>query len=1184
MTDLAAEVLIPFVVTAACRAAVLAAAVWAVLAALGDRVPAAWRCGLWLVVLAGLAVPLPGPLGVPTPFAATAPPPAAAPVRPVPPRVAVGAVPMGKPFAEASVSSIPYVPPVPGVPPADAPPAAIWPTEIGDWRVWLAAVWAAGAVVGLGRLVAGVAGLRRAARGWPEVTDPAARAVLEEAKAAAGVRGGVRYAASSAGPAVCGAWRPTLALPPALLADPTALRAAALHEFAHVRRRDVAVGVTTSVIRCLWWPHPAAHLAAARWRSDRELACDAFALDRLSPADRPAYGRLVVDLLSRPRPSALPAAAAGLFPPFPPLKRRIKAMTRHSPATGPRRALAAALLAAAAAGSLVTPTPAAPPPSSPDPGTGEPAPGGAGAVTLAGTAVGPDGAPRAGVRVLLTASDGPLYGGAGHTTLAGESVTGADGGFRFAGLPPLTPRPAEIDRRAPPTGRWFYAVTAAADGLATTTAVFRRPEDTRFPNPPGAPGAMEIKMPAAASLSGAVVDEGGAPIAGARVSVGWSAGDGPGPLAEFRSAVTGADGGFTIRDLAAWDAADTRVRTGPQTSMGSGGMPLEAAAEGYSFSRLSVESIPSKEFVRFELSRAGSLAGSVIDAVTGEPAAGVELAAQATTYPIGPDGTPDTTRSNDVYGWGTAVTDAAGRYEIGPLPPTTYNVLPMETPPDRAAAALEAVRVEPGDATEVRPVRLVRGGLLTGRFLDADGGPIARVPYQWDNTWGGEPPPNPPEWTELSVGLHGPSRPKLLGAAVESAAAGPDGRFSFRVPPGRQFPYMMSGSAEAEWVPRPWTDAGVVVGEGEVVEIVFQLQGPGPNPEPPDGLTFPEPAEPDRAAAAAVRGFGGFYDLDEDGRVVAVDLVSHAPPAGADASDLRLTGGEVYNQRTVLAGAGPVVASLPGLKKLRFWRKQLDDDDLAAAGLSPSLEEVSAVYLTEGTVTDAGMAGLARAKTLKSVRFAEAGLTDASLKAFAGLPKLEYLNLFGNTFTDDGVKALAGAAELETLLLGSFRSDPRVGGPVFTDTSGITDAGGAGVISPEEAADAGLARVERDRRVPGRPRGGPDAAASPGPAADRRLRGDGGGVEAAEGRPPGAVRAFTPDSDSPRGGFAEVFADDGADAAGVAVEVGGEAGAGRLAGGAGRVAQAAGEEGVFVRPPPAAGRGPGRSPGPPAGR
>ena len=671
-----------------------------------------------------------------------------------------------------------------------------------------------------------------------------------------------------------------------------------------------------------------------------------------------------------------------------------------------------------------------------------------GSLTVAGAALSAGGEPVAGVRVILTAADGRLFGERTRTVV-GEATTGADGRFAFADLPPLSPVPDGFDLQSSerPTGRWGYTAAGVKAGLATAFASYQVPYPPTDPLPD--PAGLELTMPSAVPVSGAVVTDGGAPIPGARVSLGYNpTPPEPGPLADLRSAVTGADGGFTITDLAAWDYRDDLVRSSPQTWSGRS-KALSVTAEGYSPGRVELQSIPPEEFPRIELRRAGALTGLVIDAVTGEPAAGVRLGAQSTSYPIDPDGTPDTTRGNDVSGWGEAVTDDGGRYEIAPLPPTTYNVLLMDPVPGRAAAALETVPVEPGDATEVPAMPLIRGGLLVVRFVDGDGAPVTRVPAA-----DGDDELMPrgviagprAEWVTPGINMHGPSRPES-GAAVEGGFVGDDGRIEFRLPPGRYFPYLNDeGGMAADFVPSPATDAGIVVPDGGTVELVYHLQGDGPAAEPPDGLTFPEPAEPDRDAAKAVRGYGGFYDLDEDGRVVAVDFVSHVPPPGANPSELKLERGELYNQRKILAGAGPFVAALPKLKELRFWRKQFGDDDLAAVGLSPSLEEVSAVYLTEGTVTDAGMIGLARAKTLKSVRFREAGLTDASLKAFGTVPGLTYLGLDGNAVTDEGVKALSGLKELETLLLGARRPDPRAGGPLFQDARGVTDAGATALL------------------------------------------------------------------------------------------------------------------------------------------
>lgn len=49
--------------------------------------------------------------------------------------------------------------------------------------------------------------------------------------------------------------------------------------FAHVKRRDVLQNWFATVLQVIHWFNPLVWLGFARWRADRELACDALALE-----------------------------------------------------------------------------------------------------------------------------------------------------------------------------------------------------------------------------------------------------------------------------------------------------------------------------------------------------------------------------------------------------------------------------------------------------------------------------------------------------------------------------------------------------------------------------------------------------------------------------------------------------------------------------------------------------------------------------------------------------------------------------------------------------------------------------------------------------------------------------------------------------------------------------------------
>ena len=91
-------------------------------------------------------------------------------------------------------------------------------------------------------------------------------------------------------PVVIGAWRPRIVLPADFAARYPGAQGSLVvaHERAHVRRGDVRANLIAAVLRCLHWFNPLLHTAAARFRLDQELACDAAVLARY-PNARRAY-------------------------------------------------------------------------------------------------------------------------------------------------------------------------------------------------------------------------------------------------------------------------------------------------------------------------------------------------------------------------------------------------------------------------------------------------------------------------------------------------------------------------------------------------------------------------------------------------------------------------------------------------------------------------------------------------------------------------------------------------------------------------------------------------------------------------------------------------------------------------------------------------------------------------------
>lgn len=171
---------------------------------------------------------------------------------------------------------------------------SVWPA-IG-W-IALAALWLAGATFFFMRALRAQRAAVRAARAAPSAPSDAT-ALLRELAAKMRVRRARLVVGEDAtGPYVVGLVHPIIVVPPVLLADPALLRAALLHELAHVRRLDAIGRSVQLVATSLFFFWPVVRLVGKRLDLAREAACDAWALES-SEVSRPAYARLLVNMAS----------------------------------------------------------------------------------------------------------------------------------------------------------------------------------------------------------------------------------------------------------------------------------------------------------------------------------------------------------------------------------------------------------------------------------------------------------------------------------------------------------------------------------------------------------------------------------------------------------------------------------------------------------------------------------------------------------------------------------------------------------------------------------------------------------------------------------------------------------------------------------------------------------------------
>ena len=93
------------------------------------------------------------------------------------------------------------------------------------------------------------------------------------------------------GPALIGWWRPRIVLPEDFRERYTRgeRRLVLAHEIAHLRSGDIHAQAFATALRCLFWFNPLVHIAAAAFRFDQELACDAAVLEKF-PRARSRYG------------------------------------------------------------------------------------------------------------------------------------------------------------------------------------------------------------------------------------------------------------------------------------------------------------------------------------------------------------------------------------------------------------------------------------------------------------------------------------------------------------------------------------------------------------------------------------------------------------------------------------------------------------------------------------------------------------------------------------------------------------------------------------------------------------------------------------------------------------------------------------------------------------------------------
>lgn len=346
-------------------ATVLLCAVFLIRGALGRRIPAGARYGLWALVLVRLLAPV-------TVFPSRA---SVMNALPAPARQTVAAA---EPAARTGSPLLPEPVQVPaqgqGTPvqaQVQAPDSAVVPVQAGADQAGSQAVPAQ--PEGGGPALDG-AELDRTARNgtavklpWAALWAAGALAVggwflfvnlrfygrLRRSRRAVDVPGcpvPVYRADFLPSPCLAGVFRPAVYLNAAALADQAGLRHVLTHELCHRRHGDNLWALLRSLCLCLWWFHPLVWVAAVLSKRDCELFCDAAAVKALGEGERIPYGRTLVNMVAQRRPGAedLFCASTAMTEGKNQIRERVVRVTNHRKL--PKAALAACLVLAMLAG------------------------------------------------------------------------------------------------------------------------------------------------------------------------------------------------------------------------------------------------------------------------------------------------------------------------------------------------------------------------------------------------------------------------------------------------------------------------------------------------------------------------------------------------------------------------------------------------------------------------------------------------------------------------------------------------------------------------------------------------------------------------------------------------------------------------------------------------------------------
>ncbi len=169
------------------------------------------------------------------------------------------------------------------------------------WQI-IATVWLAGALTIVAYLLQFMWKLNRRASTFTLVDDPHILSVLDDCRKKFGIKKPIPVYTGAIwkSPHIFGLIRPRIYVPKAICLELSRSHLTHIfaHELAHLKRRDHIWNALGSFVLALHWINPLVWMCIKRMKTDRELACDAYALEVLGEAEAVPYGMTILECVA----------------------------------------------------------------------------------------------------------------------------------------------------------------------------------------------------------------------------------------------------------------------------------------------------------------------------------------------------------------------------------------------------------------------------------------------------------------------------------------------------------------------------------------------------------------------------------------------------------------------------------------------------------------------------------------------------------------------------------------------------------------------------------------------------------------------------------------------------------------------------------------------------------------------